>query len=317
MQDPSLLYQFETDARQEDLRASTMIVSFGGLLDAGQAQKLLTDHILETLDNEVVASFDLDQLLDYRGRRPLMTFDRDHIASYEDPSLLLHRVVDEEGTPFYVLYGPEPDYQWERTIEAVRSMVRMLGVRLVISAHGIPMGVPHTRPVGMTRYATDRSLITENVPAFGAIRIPASLEQLLHLRLGESGTDAVGFALHVPHYLAQMEFGDAAVAALESIHALTGLAIPVDGLAATAGLNRVDIQRQIADNEEVGQVVSGLEEQYDAYHDGRERKSLLATEMAELPSADEIGEQLEAFLREETSDGSDTSDEDAGPDFLR
>ncbi|KNX36871.1 PAC2 family protein [Luteipulveratus halotolerans] len=315
MQDPSQLFQLETDTPQEDLRASTMIVSFGGLIDAGQAQKLLTDHILETLDSQVVASFDIDQLLDYRGRRPVMTFDRDHIAAYDDPTLLLHRVVDEEGTPFYVLYGPEPDYQWERVIEAVRQLIRMLGVRLVISAHGIPMGVPHTRPVGMTRYATDRSLIPENDPVFGAVQIPASLEQLLHLRLGESGTDAVGFALHVPHYLAQVEFGDAAVAALEAIHAQTGLAIPVADLAAAAGLNRADIQRQIADNDEVTQVVSGLEQQYDAFHEGRQRKSLLATEMAELPSADEIGEQLEAFLREETAD--DETDEDAGPDFLR
>ncbi|AKU17228.1 PAC2 family protein [Luteipulveratus mongoliensis] len=313
MQDPSQLYQLETDTPQDDLRASTMIVSFGGLIDAGQTQKLLTDHILSTLETQVVASFDIDQLLDYRGRRPVMTFDRDHVSAYDDPTLLLHRVIDEEGTPFYVLYGPEPDYQWERVIEAVRQLVRMLGIRMIISAHGVPMGVPHTRPVGMTRYASDRSLIPENDPVFGAIQIPASLEQLLHLRLGESGTDTVGFALHVPHYLAQVEFGDAAVAALEAIHAMTGLAIPVADLAAAAGLNRADIQRQIADSEEVGQVVSGLEEQYDTFHDGRQRKSLLATEMAELPSADEIGEQLEAFLRDESSG----DDPDEGTDFLR
>ena len=61
------------------------------------------DHILETHESRVIASFDVDQLLDYRGRRPVMVFDRDHWSSYDDPSLLLHRVVDKEGVPFLLL----------------------------------------------------------------------------------------------------------------------------------------------------------------------------------------------------------------------
>ncbi|WP_018156299.1 proteasome assembly chaperone family protein [Demetria terragena] len=319
MLDPAELYRLETDVSRPDLPASTLIVSLGGLLDAGFTQKLMTDHILETCESEIVASFDVDQVLDYRGRRPVMTFSSDHMSHYEDPSILLHRVVDDEGTGFFVLTGPEPDYQWERFVEAVRQLVRMLGVRLVVSAHGIPMAVPHTRPVGMTRYASDRTLIPENDPVFGEVQIPASLENLLHLRLAESGTDTVGFGLHVPHYLAQTEFGDAAVAGLEAVHGVTGLAIPIVELAAQAGLNRADIAKQIEDNPEATQVVSGLEEQYDRFVQGRDRKSLLAAEMAELPSADEIGAQLEEFLREEApGDESPESDNRYdGPDFLR
>lgn len=322
MLDPAALYRLETDPTRDDLHASTLIVALGGLIDAGMTQRLMIDHVLEVSDAEVIASFDIDQLLDYRGRRPAMTFSSDQLTSYDDPTLLLHRVTDEEGNAFFVLEGPEPDYQWERVVEAVRQLVRLLGVRLVVSAQGIPMAVPHTRPVGMTRYASDRSLIPENDPVFGTMQIPSSLENLLHLRLAESGTDTVGFAVHVPHYLAQVEFGDAAVAALEAIHGVTGLAIPITDLAAQAGLHRAEIARQIEENPEVTQVVSGLEQQYDTFMEGRERKSLLATEMAELPSADEIGAQLEQFLREETDevdeDESVESDRhDEGPDFLR
>lgn len=314
MLDPAALYRLETDVPLDELRASTMIVSLGGLVDAGYTQKLLTDHVLESLDSRVVASFDVDQLLDYRGRRPMLTFSSDHFESYDDPSLLLHRVVDEEGTPFFVLAGPEPDYQWERVNEAVRQLVRLLGVRLVVSAHGIPMTVPHTRPVGMTRYASDLGLIPENDPVFGTVQVPGSQEQLLHLRLAESGTDTVGFAVHVPHYLTQMEFGDAAVTGLEAIHGVTGLAIPIADLAAKAGVHRAEIEKQVADNPEVIQVVSGLEQQYDQFAAGRERKSLLASQLSDLPSADEIGAQLEAFLAEEVDEDSDEHDDRPGPE---
>lgn len=308
MLDPAQLFRLETDTSSRDMRASTMIVALGGFIDAGFAQKLMAQHILGTLEHSVVASFDLDQLLDYRGRRPAMTFDRDRFSEYDDPSLVLYRVIDAEGTPFLLLSGPEPDYQWERVAEATRMLANMFGVTLMVSAHGIPMAVPHTRPVGFTRYASDQRYLTENEPLFGNVQVPGSAEGLLHLRLAEAGIDTAGFAVHVPHYLVQVEYGDAALAALECVTGLTGLEIPVRELAAIAGLHRADIAKQVGENEEVTEVVQGLEQQYDAFTEGRRRRSLLAAEMNELPSADEIGAELEQFLRS----GDDAGGEDRG-----
>ncbi len=302
MQDPQELYRFENDAHPSDLGARTMIVALGGLIDAGNTQKQLVSHLLGTLEHTVVASFDLDQLLDYRGRRPIMTFDRDHYTDYDDPTLTLFRMTDEHGTPFLLLEGPEPDYQWERMSEAVRMIARRLGVQLVVNAHGIPMAVPHTRPVGMTRYASDQRLIPDNNPVFGMVQIPASLEALLQIRLSEAGIDTAGCAVHVPHYLTQTDFGDAAVAALRTVCELTKLQIPMHELTAVAGLHRAEIGRQVAENPEVTEVVEGLEQQYDAFQEGLQRRNLLANEMSELPSADEIGAELEEFLRDESGD---------------
>ena len=143
------------------------MASLGGFVDAGQAQDLLTRHLLAAHSSTVVASFDVDQVLDYRGRRPVMTFDKDRWTGYADPSLLLHRVTDRSGQPFLLLSGPEPDYQWERMVEAIRALMAHIGVTLVVTAHGIPMAVPHTRPVGLTAHATDQRLIGERNPVFG------------------------------------------------------------------------------------------------------------------------------------------------------
>ena len=297
MQDPSELYTFETDTPLGDLRASVLLVSLGGFVDAGQTQRLLTDHILATLPHTVVASFDVDQLMDYRGRRPTMLFDRDRWSSYDDPTLLLHRVTDADGQPFLVLSGHEPDYQWERVVEAIRQLIRALDVTLTVSVHGIPMAVPHTRPIGRTAHATAPRLIGEHDAVFGPLQVPGSVSALLELRLGESDHDALGFAIHVPHYLAQAQFADAAVVGLESFVAATGLNIPAEALVATAGLNRAEIAEGIAGSDEVTQVVEALERQYDTYMQAREKPSLLATDLRDLPTADEIGAEFEQFLR--------------------
>jgi len=264
VQDPSELYTYETDTPFRDLRASVLLVSLGGFVDAGQTQRLMTDHILATLEHTVVASFDVDQLVDYRGRRPVMMFDRDRWSSYADPSTL--------------------------------------GVSLTVSVHGIPMAVPHTRPIGRTAHATSSRLIGEHDPLFGALQVPGSVSSLLELRLGESGQDALGFAIHVPHYLAQAQFADAAVVGLESFVAATGLNIPADDLVAAAGLNRAEIVQEIAGSDDVTQVVEALERQYDTYIEGLERPNLLSTDIRDLPTADEIGAEFEQFLRAQTDD---------------
>jgi hypothetical protein len=231
-----------------------------------------------------------------------MVFDTNRWLSYEDPCLALHRLVDRDGTPFFLLTGPEPDYQWERVVEAIRQLVVALGVDLVVTAHGIPMAVPHTRPIGMTAHATDPRLIPEQLNPFGRVEVPGSLASLLELRLGESGHDAMGFAIHVPHYLAQSEFADGAVTAINAITGATALNLSIDDLVAAAGLNRAEIAQELAGSEEVAQVVAALERQYDTFVEGLQKPSLLATDVSELPSADEIGAEFEQFLRDVTED---------------
>lgn len=294
----SPLFRLETDAARQPQPAPLLMVALDGFLDAGQVRSTLAEHLLEHLDHEVVASFETDELVDYRSRRPLMTFDSDHYADYDDPSLVLYRVQDAAGEPFLLLHGFEPDFRWESFIDAVRQLGLYFGVRRVVSAHGIPMAVPHTRPVGMTRFASDRELLGEHTPVFGQVKIPSSAESLLHLRLAEAGLTTMGVAVHVPHYLAEAQFGDAIVAAADAVMDLTGLVLPTAELIAMAGLTRAQIETELAQNQEAREVVETLEQRYDHFVEGQKRRSLLAAEAAKLPNADEIGAELEKFLQD-------------------
>ncbi|GAA4406583.1 PAC2 family protein [Fodinibacter luteus] len=302
MLNPSALYRFETDADLTVPRPGVLVVALGAFVDAGQVQSVLAAHLLETGDPEVVASFDVDQLLDYRGRRPAMVFDTNRWVEYEDPTMLLHRLTDRDGQTYYVLTGPEPDYQWERVIEAVRELVVRLGISLVVHAHGIPMAVPHSRPVGMTAHATDPTLIGDATSPFGRVQVPGSIGALLELRLGEAGHRAVGFAVHVPHYLAGSEWAEGALAALNAVVDVTGLNLPNDDLVTRARTNQRAIAAEVETNDEARAVVAALEQQYDAFVEGRQRPSLLATEASQIPSADELGADFENFLRTVSDD---------------
>ncbi|MEI2779589.1 MAG: PAC2 family protein [Tetrasphaera sp.] len=297
MLNPSELFRFEADGDLADLVPGPLLVALGGFIDAGTIQALLTSHLLDHSEATVVASFDVDQVLDYRGRRPAMVFEETRYASYEDPSLLLYRLTDRDGATYYLLTGPEPDYQWERMVEAIRLLQRRLGVRLTVTAHGIPMAVPHTRPIGLTAHATDVNLIGERNPVFGRVQLPGSFTALLELRLGEAGEAMVGYAVHVPHYLAQAEFHDGALTALNAIVDVTGLNLPNDALIAAANEGRLRLEAEIAGNAEVGTAVAALERQYDAFVEAADKPNLLAPPSAPLPSGEELAADFEQFLR--------------------
>jgi len=95
-----------------------MLHALEGFSDAGHAIKIAATHLKDSLDTELVASFAIDELLDYRSRRPLMTFKTDHFTDYDDPELNLYALHDSVGTPFLLLAGLEPDLKWERFITA-------------------------------------------------------------------------------------------------------------------------------------------------------------------------------------------------------
>nr|WP_205808311.1 PAC2 family protein [Micromonospora sp. HNM0581] len=289
-----------------DLGQPVLIQTLTGFVDAGNASRLAREQLLTSLESRPIARFDLDQLFDYRSRRPMMTFVEDHWESYDAPELGLHLLHDDDETPFLLLTGPEPDLQWERFTAAVTGLAARLDVRLTVGLNAIPMAVPHTRPTGVTAHATRRELIAGYEPWLQRVQVPGNVGHLLEFRLGEAGRDALGFAAHVPHYVAQAEYPAAAEVLLASVSRSTGLLLPRDGLRSAAEVVRVEIDRQVAQSDEATTLVQALEEQFDAYARGRGEKNLLATENGPLPTAEELGAELERFLAEQSRPNNDT-----------
>ncbi|MET9241823.1 PAC2 family protein [Nonomuraea sp. NPDC003709] len=295
MFDPKDLYELADDA--PELPDPVLLYHFDGFVDAGSAGRLALGHLLAELEHRVVATFDVDRLLDYRSRRPIMTFDTDRWVECESPELAVHVAKDATGTQFLVMSGPEPDREWELFTKAVSDLVERLKVSKIVTLHGIPMAVPHTRPLGLTMHASRPELINSQTSAFGRVQVPGSVAALLEFRLGAQGHDALGYAIHVPHYLSQAEYPTAAVTGLEAVTRGTGLVFPLDGLRDAARRTTTEIEEQIQASTELSTAITGLEQQYDAFAGGAERENLMA-ETTPMPTGDELAAQFERFLAE-------------------
>lgn len=301
--DAKPLYTLSPDLPELD--RPVLLHALPGMVDAGAAVRLASEHLLTTLPNTVVAAFDHDLLVDYRGGRPSLVFSTDHYQDYVAPEITLHAVEDGTGRTFLLLAGREPDFQWDRFTAAMVELVERFAVRQTIGLLAIPMAVPHTRPLSVTGHGTKTGLVpTDGNFLRGEIQVPATVASLLELRLGEAGHDAAGFAAHVPHYLAATEYPDAAITLLERVAAVTGLTFPTGDLAEVAVSTRRAVDVQVAASAEVKEIVGTLEQQYDAAISSG--ADTLVTGDEQLPDADQIGAELERFLAglEEKGNGS-------------
>jgi len=289
---PEDLYELEPSLG--DVDGAPLLVNFDGFIDAGAAGRLLTENLLENLDHQIVATFDIDRLLDYRSRRPLMTFESDHWSEYEEPQLSVYLFGDRKAAPFLLLSGPEPDHEWELFTAAVKALAIRLRLGQVVNYLGIPTGTPHTRPLGVLAHGTRPGLVSDDHQLPSQLQVPGSASSLIELRFGESGMDAIGFAVQVPHYLAQAVYPRGALALQGSITEATGLELPDDSLREASDRTDVLIGRQMEESGEIADLVRSLEQQYDAAK-ADQAESLLA-EGEPMPTADEIAAQFEQFL---------------------
>jgi len=298
MLDPAQLFDLQTDSVElVDSGAApdglVLLHQLHGFIDAGQAGTQLSKHILASCEHDRLAVFDHDQLHDYRSRRPTMVFDANQWKSVEDIELVLYRVTDSDGVVFLLLTGPEPDTQWDRYSAAVIMIAERFNVRITMSGYGIPMAVPHTRPLTMTAHATDSDLVNNYRSWIDRVEVPGSAVNLVQFRLGQAGRRAMGFAVHVPHYLAQANYPLAAKALADAITEAGGPRFDLADLTRSGEETVAEINTEMTSSAEVTELVSNLEQAYDA---------VSADTAGLVPSADELGAEFERYLAEQDKD---------------
>ena len=296
MRAPEELFTVHRDVTFDD--RPILVYAFSGFVDAGGGVRLAAEHLLASCQHQLVASFDVDELLDYRARRPKMTYVVDHFASVEVQQIVLHEVTDAVGQSFLLLTGPEPDYQWMRFMAAVDVLVAMFDVRLAIGLSAIPWPIPHTRPLGITVHGSEPGLVAGHVSVIGEIEVPGHVGAMLELHLGQQGIPSMGVTAQVPHYLVQFEFPRAATTLLAGVSAAPGLALPVADLEPAARRADAEVAQQLEGNDEFATVVAALEQQYDQMAAITSGATGGLGDMAEggVPTGDEIAAQVELFL---------------------
>jgi hypothetical protein len=266
------------------LTAPVLIAAFDGWIDAAGAATACANHVAE--GGDVVASFDVDSLNDYRARRPVLDVVDGVLARMQWPDILL-RHVRVGVRDVLVLVGPEPDYKWKQLGDDVLELARRLGVVEWISLGAIPAAVPHTRPVPVLATASVAASLRdgEQQGPGGILRVPAAALSAVEMTVAGAGIPAVGYYAQVPHYIGASTFAPATLALLQHLERRLGVTIPLGTLGDDAVAQRQRLDAAIAEDDDSREYLARLE--------------ALASE-ERMPSGDEIASEIERYLRGQT-----------------
>lgn len=275
---------------QPSLDEPVLLVALEGWIDAGAAAARAVDALIAQSETTPVATFDADTLLDFRARRPTM-----HLLDGVNTGLTwstteLHALSAPNGTDVLLLTGVEPDHAWNAFCDAVLGLCVDLGARMQLGLGAFPAGVPHTRPVQLSATASTEDLATSIGFVRGTIDVPAGVEAVLEQRFHDAGLPAVGIWAQVPHYAATMRYPAAAARLLDGVNQLAGTDFSVESLADEVADMRSRIDTLVDDNPQHLAMIRQLEETYDAQRQA---------DVADLPSGDDLAEELQRYLREQ------------------
>jgi proteasome assembly chaperone (PAC2) family protein len=273
---------------QPALDSPVMLVALEGWIDAGFAAVNAMATVLAGLDTEPVASFDADELLDHRARRPVLHLVDGVNTSLSWPGIELRSAKCGMGRDLLLLVGAEPDHSWRAFTAAVIDLAQRFGTRMIVGFGAYPAAVPHTRPTVMSVTASDEELAGRWPFLRGTLDVPAGVQAAIERAAGDAGLPAIGLWAQVPHYTSAMAYPAASRAILQAAETVAGIDLPDGTLDEEAEEARSRLDQIIAGNEEHARMVAALEQEADS-----------TSGSTAIPSGDELAAELERFLREQ------------------
>jgi len=278
----------EFKGERPELERPFLVVHLAGWTDSGVAGQTAMGFLQARWNARTTATFDSDELIDYRDRRPLVRLASGTIeaVSWSEIELSLGTTVDGLRDAL-LLSGPEPDFRWHAFADQVTELCRQLGVTEVFGLGAFPAPSLHTDPVAVVSTSADPELAgrLETVPAI--VELAAGIQSVLEERLHQAGIPAMGLWARVPPYLAGGSHPPGALALIRALERLAGVAIDATELEAAAKEHIEQVEQAIRERPQIAEFVEQIRTMVEQ---GAEQR---------LPSGDEIADELERFLSQQ------------------
>ena len=278
---------------------TTLVMAFGGWIDAGRAATGALRHLADNLPAPRLARITAEEFFVFTQERPEVRLRADGGRDIHWPrSEFFAWRPEDEREGLLLFCGPEPHQRWQTYARAFLGVAERCGVRRIVSLGALLAGAPHTRPVRVTARATDpaaRSLLE----AWGIYRPPTyegptGISTIVLDAAERRGMQHVGFMAQAPHYLPDAENPAAIETLVTYVARLLNLHLDMSHFAEAVRDFRTQCDRAVARDRATREHVRKLEQEYDAA-EGEEQPPLPGGTL----DSDKLMRDLEDFLRKQ------------------
>jgi proteasome assembly chaperone (PAC2) family protein len=277
----------------------TMVVAFGGWIDAGQAATGALQHLVRHLSAPRLALIDPEEFFVFTQERPDVRMMADGGRVIQWPRSEFFAWQPPDGRAGLLLFcSMEPHQKWRTYTKALLDVAEHCGVRRIVSLGALLAGAPHTRPIRVTGRCTNpewRALLE----AWGIYRRPSyegptGISTVVLDAATQRGMSHLGLMGQAPHYLQRTENPAVIQALLTYVDRLLDLNLDIAQFDAAIQDFHTQCDRAVARDPSTQAHVRQLEQDYDATV-GEERQTLRDEEL----NPEKLMQELEDFLREE------------------
>lgn len=291
------------------LESPALLVMLAGWIDAAGAAGGAAQAIEHTTGMRTIATFDGDTFIDYRARRPVMELREGVSERIIWPQIELKAGKDLAGRDLLLLTGFEPDANWHLFTDLASKVCTEFGARIMVGLGAYPFATPHTRPSRVSCTTPSDAMARSVRWLRNTIDVPAGVEAVLEHAFNKRGVPAIGLWVQVPHYISNAAYPAASASLLEAAAETAGLSLDISHLTSQAAAQIARLDELVQGNPEHVVMLRQLEEVWDSVEpvspahlqnpEPPPPAAAAAIDTEHLPSADELAEELERFLREQ------------------
>jgi predicted ATP-grasp superfamily ATP-dependent carboligase len=272
-----------------------MVCAFQGWNDAGEAASAAVSFLASALDARRFARIDSEQFYDFQANRPRVQLNEDGAREIVWPTVEVFEAPAPRAPRDLVLVqGVEPSMCWRAFSSHLIDLAEALGVQMVVSLGALLGDVPHTRPVAMTGFASDSSLVERLGMQTSNYEGPTGIVGVLHSACTQAGLPSASLWAGVPHYVAAAANPKAALALLRSVEGLIGVSVDVSDLESATASYEQQVELAVQSDPDIQAFVERLEQ-------AAESEEEISPQ--EVPSGDILAREFQRFLRQRGLDG--------------
>jgi proteasome assembly chaperone (PAC2) family protein len=272
------------------LTEPVLVIALAGYFDTASASTGAIDWLVEHLEAQQLAHIEAEEFFDFQQIRPQVVLEDGVTRRIVWPENVIQVARSATGRDFVLLSGIEPHFHWRRFCALLLDVVQRTGCETVVTLGATPAQVPHTRmpPVfGSTTNVELAARLGLRRPEYQGI---TGLVGVLHTVLERADITAIAMRVGVPHYAAGTHNPKAAMALLRHLEHVTGMPTGHGELAETVAAWERHLDEAVAADSEARSYIPRLEAHYDQEAEDQ------------IPSADDLAEELERFLQEPPDD---------------
>jgi proteasome assembly chaperone (PAC2) family protein len=279
------------DRRPDGLRAPALVCAFKGWNDAGDAASAALTFVGASLGATRFAQIDPEEFYDFQATRPRIELVDGQTREVSWPSVEVWEArIPRAPRDLILLSGPEPSMRWRTFCAQIVELADALDVQLVVTLGALLADVPHSRPVGITGFATDESLQQRSDLHPSSYEGPTGITGIVHAACAEAGLPSASLWATVPHYVAAAPNPKAALALVRKLEGLVGVTVDASELETAAGDYERQVSLAVQSDPDVQAFVERLEKAAEEEDE--------PVDPSDLPSGDVIAREFQRFLRQ-------------------